>query len=196
MFSPGVERALRVALEAHAGQFRKGVDAEPYAVHPLHVALMLARLGADEEVIQAGLLHDVVEDGPSWTLERLEREFGPRVRKIVAELTEDKTRPWNERKEHAIESLPRLCPEAALVKACDKLHNLNGLLAELRRTSDPGAVWLRFKGGSELTLSKDRRVVEALGARVSPELGLWLHSALEALEALSPPPSEARSDPA
>ena len=78
------------ALAAHEGQTRKG-SSTPYIVHPLHVATMLARAGADEETIQAGVLHDVVEDCEGWTLERLEDEFGPRVREIVAHLTEDKS---------------------------------------------------------------------------------------------------------
>ena len=43
MFSPGVERALRIAVEAHAGQVRKGDGETPYVTHPMHVALLLTR---------------------------------------------------------------------------------------------------------------------------------------------------------
>ncbi len=182
MFSSGVERALQVALDAHAGQVRKGEGAAPYAVHPLHVALMLARANAEEEVVQAGLLHDVVEDGPGWTLESLEHEFGPRVRAIVAELTEDKSRPWRERKERAIQSVPQLSAEALLVKACDKLHNLRSLAAELERTASPDDVWRRFRGGKDETLLMDRRLVGTLLARRLPaELANALQDALAAV---------------
>ncbi|HUR27951.1 MAG TPA: HD domain-containing protein, partial [Planctomycetota bacterium] len=57
-----MERALHVAIAAHAGHSRKGDDSSPYVTHPMHVALMLARFGLDDEVIAAGLLHDVAED--------------------------------------------------------------------------------------------------------------------------------------
>ena len=70
LFSAGVEAALRASLLAHEGQTRKG-DATPYITHPFHVALLLARSGADDVTIQAGLLHDVVEDCEGWTPERV-----------------------------------------------------------------------------------------------------------------------------
>ena len=79
MFSSLVENALRIAVEAHDGQVRRGEDAGPYVVHPLHVAIMLARWGMDDDVIVAGILHDVVEDCDDWTVERVDREFGPQV---------------------------------------------------------------------------------------------------------------------
>ena len=55
LFSSGVEAAIRASLLAHEGQTRKG-DPIPYVSHPYHVALLLARSGADDETIQAGLL--------------------------------------------------------------------------------------------------------------------------------------------
>ncbi len=182
MFSRGVERALRVALQAHEGQTRKGVDPVPYASHPIHVALLLARCGATDEVVQAGLLHDVLEDVPDWTAERLEREFGPRVRAIVAELTEDKSRSWQERKECGLRSVPELSPPALLVKACDTLHNLRTLADEMELAADLEQLWKRFRGGREETLRMSRRLAEALGRRVGGELASELALALEALE--------------
>ncbi|MCA9299190.1 MAG: bifunctional (p)ppGpp synthetase/guanosine-3',5'-bis(diphosphate) 3'-pyrophosphohydrolase, partial [Phycisphaerales bacterium] len=61
MYSPAVERALAVAIEAHARHVRKG-NGDPYAVHPVHMAMLLARLGLDDVTVQAALLHDVAED--------------------------------------------------------------------------------------------------------------------------------------
>lgn len=183
LFSPGVERAVTVALDAHRGQLRKGDEPAPYATHPIHVALILARGGAGDEVIQAGLLHDVVEDSPDWTLERIEREFGSRVRSIVAELTEDKNRTWRERKEQGIQDAVDLSPEALLVKACDKLHNLSTLSHELARSHDPGLVWGRFRGGREETLRMSRRLVESLASRLQPELAGELLGVLREVEA-------------
>ena len=181
MISPSIERALVVALAAHEGQFRKGDGRTPYVVHPLHAAIAIARLGGSEIEIQAALLHDVVEDCPSWTAERLEREFGARVAGIVAELTEDKSRPWVERKEASIESVPRLSPEAARVLAMEKLHNWMCLAAELRGAADPGRVWSAFRGGRDETLRVARELADALGARLEPALADRLRRAVAEL---------------
>ena len=122
MYSPVVEKALGIALAAHDGQLRKA-SSEPYIVHPLHVALILARWGQDDDVIVAGLLHDVVEDCDGWDLARVEREFGHHIAHVVGELTEDKSKTWEERKRAGIAKVPHMSPQAATVKSADKLHN-------------------------------------------------------------------------
>jgi len=186
MFSPIVERALAVALEAHSGQMRKGSNV-PYSVHPLHVALIAARWDGDEATIAAALLHDVVEDCPEWTLAELDERFGAEIADVVRQLTEDKAGTWEERKEHAIASIPRLTDRACVVKAADKLHNLESLAAALRaaraETGGTNAVWARFKGGRERTLVKDRRLLDALTARVPARIADELSRALADVEA-------------
>jgi (p)ppGpp synthase/HD superfamily hydrolase len=181
MFSQEIERALLAAITAHQGQHRKGAPNVPYVVHPLHVALMLARWNMDEVVIVAGLMHDVVEDCPGWTLARVEAEFGKHVASIVAELTEDKTQSWAERKQRALDHVAHLSPQAAAIKAADKLHNLQSLLGELRASQDPDALWARFKGGRDQTLAMSEKLVTALEARVDPKIGRSLRAALTAL---------------
>lgn len=182
MFHPANERALQVAIEAHQGQFRKGGQPVPYAVHPVHIALMLARAGYEDPVVQAALLHDVVEDCPGWTLVRIEAEFGARVASIVGELTEDKTQTWAVRKQHAVDSAPHLSPEAAAVKGADKLHNMRSLTVELRAAGDADDVWKKFKGGRDETLRTYRALVDALLARLDPRLARALEAGLSELE--------------
>lgn len=182
MFSTDVERALRAAFDAHDGQVRKGVDPVPYVVHPVHVALILARAEADDETLQAAILHDVVEDCAGWTLERVEREFSSRVRRIVEDLTEDKSKSWDERKSWAVEHVPRMLPEAAAVKAADKLHNLSCLLADLAAAERPDEVWSKFKGGRERTLAMATALIDALEERIDPRLGRALRATLRDLE--------------
>ncbi|WP_300714845.1 HD domain-containing protein, partial [uncultured Acetatifactor sp.] len=75
-----IEKAYRTAAEAHKDQFRK--SGEPYIVHPLNVAIILADLELDKETIIAGILHDVVED-TVMTEEDLKREFGDDVALLV-----------------------------------------------------------------------------------------------------------------
>ena len=75
-----IEKAYKVASEAHKDQKRK--SGEPYIIHPLCVAIILADLELDKETIVAGLLHDAVED--TWmTYEEVEKEFGSEVLRIT-----------------------------------------------------------------------------------------------------------------
>ncbi|MEO0649300.1 MAG: HD domain-containing protein [Planctomycetota bacterium] len=176
-YSPAVERAIRVALAAHEGQTRKGAPDEPYVVHPLQIALLLARLGADDLTLQAAVLHDVIEDSPDWWYEDLAREFGPDVADVVAELTEDKSKTWEERKRAGIEAVPDYSEAAATVKAADKLHNLESMAAALEAAADSATFWKPFHGGRERTLQMSGELVKALAARVAPELGQPLSAA-------------------
>lgn len=76
-----VHDALKLAYEAHSGQKRR--SGEPFIIHPVEVARILAEHELDRESIAAGLLHDTVEDTDVVTFERIEYEFGPTVRRIV-----------------------------------------------------------------------------------------------------------------
>ena len=79
-----IGHAYDVAEEMHRGQLRK--SGEPYLIHPMAVAEILADLGMDEETIVAGLLHDVVED-TSYTEEELIVDFGEDVAMLVDGVT-------------------------------------------------------------------------------------------------------------
>ena len=79
-----IEKAYRVAFDAHKGQNRK--SGEPYIIHPLCVGILLAELEMDQETIVAGLLHDVVED-TIFTVEELREQFGDDVALLVDGVT-------------------------------------------------------------------------------------------------------------
>jgi (p)ppGpp synthase/HD superfamily hydrolase len=195
MFSTEIERTLRIAERAHRGQSRKGGEGVPYVLHPIHCAISLARLGHPEHVIQAALLHDVVEDCHDWTIERVETEFGTLVAAIVAELTEDKSKTWEERKRWQIEhvAVPVALgfhsghwEVALLVKAADKLHNLSTLVLDLESSNDHAAIWARFTASRERTIATSRALVDELVPRVDPRLGAELETAMVRLETLIP----------
>jgi methylenetetrahydrofolate reductase (NADPH) len=121
-------RALHFAAQKHREQRRKDADASPYINHPIEVAEMLSRVAgvSDLTVLQAAILHDTVEDTET-SLEELEATFGPEVRELVAELTDDKRLPKQERKHLQVEHAPRLSRRAKLVKLADKICNLRDI---------------------------------------------------------------------
>lgn len=80
----------------------------------------------DLDVLMAAILHDTVEDTDT-TFDELEQHFGKKVRAIVAECTDDKSKPKMERKRRQIEHASKVSHEAKLVKLADKLYNLRDL---------------------------------------------------------------------
>jgi len=132
-----IKKAYETAAEAHKNQFRK--SGEPYIIHPLDVAIILADLELDKETIVAGLLHDVVED-TVMTDEDLQREFGSDVALLVDGVTKLEKLPLStggdqvdEKLEMQAENLRKMFLAMAkdirviLIKLADRLHNMRTL---------------------------------------------------------------------
>ena len=126
-----IEKAYRLALQYHGDQKRK--SGEPYIVHPLCVAIELAKLKLDKETIISGILHDIVEDTP-YTLEQLTADFGPEVALLVDGVTKLTQMSWDQDKiEVQAENLRKMFLAMAkdirviLIKLADRLHNLRTL---------------------------------------------------------------------
>ncbi|NP_001405851.1 guanosine-3',5'-bis(diphosphate) 3'-pyrophosphohydrolase MESH1 isoform 10 [Mus musculus] len=135
--------AADFAAHKHRQQRRKDPEGTPYINHPIGVARILTHEAGitDIVVLQAALLHDTVEDTDT-TLDEVELHFGAQVRRLVEEVTDDKTLPKLERKRQQVEQAPHSSPGAKLVKLADKLYNLR----DLNRCTPTGLSDLTYHG--------------------------------------------------
>lgn len=152
--APGLllKRALDAAAVWHADQFRKypGVRV-PYMTHVAGVVSILARHGLPEDVQAAGALHDVLEDTAA-TDEDLRARFGERVAKLVAWVSEeDKSLPWEARKQAYLERFPGKPWEAQAITLADKIDNLRSIVVCAVDHGDP---WAQFKRGRAAQLQR------------------------------------------
>ena len=120
-----VLHAALFAAHKHRDQRRKDEAASPYINHPLSLASVLAVEGGvtDAATLCAALLHDTIEDTDT-TGDEIEREFGPEVRRLVEQVTDDKSLPKAQRKLAQIEHAANIDQKAKRVKLADKICNL------------------------------------------------------------------------
>jgi (p)ppGpp synthase/HD superfamily hydrolase len=189
--SERIDRAIERATVLHQGQKRR-ISEAPYIIHPFAVAFLLAHFSDDEDVIIAGLLHDVLEDVPGYTRAMLTEEFGTRVAGIVQEVTEDFTLAekadhslrrdsWRGRKERYIENLKNDSEEALLVAAADKIHNMRSLISGLQSGGE--SVLASFAANRENMLWYYRTVSDVIQARLTHPLSEELERTVGEFEA-------------
>lgn len=128
-----IEKAYEIGKEAHKDQYRK--SGEPYFIHPLNVAIILAKLRLDKETIVAAILHDVVED-TSVTADDLEQIFGHEIAFLVdgvtklSKLQTDMMKAGMTKEERKMESFRKLIMAMSedirviIIKLADRLHNM------------------------------------------------------------------------
>jgi guanosine-3',5'-bis(diphosphate) 3'-pyrophosphohydrolase len=120
--------AVEFAAEKHRDQRRKDKDASPYINHPIQVAELISRVGKvdDIAVLMAAVLHDTVEDTET-TFDEIEDAFGHEVRVLVAEVTDDKSLPKQERKKLQVVHTHQISSRAKLIKLADKTCNVRDI---------------------------------------------------------------------
>ncbi len=181
---PATTKALELSLEAHKGQVRK--SGEPYIVHPILVAAITAKVSNDEMMVQAALLHDVVED-TNATIEDLEREFGYDVAHMVEGLTkiveirDEELIPSgsDERLINSALSFRKMLiasikdVRVLVIKLCDRLHNmltLEALSSEKQKRISEETIVVYAPIAHRLGISKLKNYLEDLSFRyIYPE---------------------------
>ena len=125
-----IRKAWEFCVQHHRGQMR--ASGEPYIVHPLEVAEVLAEMKMDSTAIAAGLLHDAVEDTPA-TSEEIENGFGDQVAHIVEGVTKIDKIQFANREDRQAENVRKMLlamvtdVRVVLIKLADRLHNMRTL---------------------------------------------------------------------
>lgn len=170
-----IARAVEFAIEAHGEVCRK--SGEPYVVHPIEVATILAKMRLDSETIIGALLHDVVED-TEFTSEQIQKQFGERIARLVEGVTKlgripwtadtDPTKPVRNAQAESLRKMFLAMVDdigVVLIKLADRLHNMRTLGA-MPRTK-------------QLTISQQTMEIYA---PLANRLGIWpIKSELEDL---------------
>ena len=168
-----VAKATVIATHAHEGQVRKS-DGTPFIAHPLAVGEILRVYGFSDAVVAAGIAHDILENTTVSETE-LREKLGDSVVDIVCGVSEDKTLPWEERKEQYIEMVASAPEEVNAVSVADKMHNAKSFI-EAYEAQGVG-LWKKFSRGPEKTLWFQRTLLEELKKT-------WTHPMLDEFEVL------------
>lgn len=184
-YSDRINHALAYATKHHDQQVRRGTRS-PYLTRHANVAVILARYGADEDTVVAGILHNVVGDGLRGGMSRealagrVGEKFGVGALDLAFAVTERRVdedgieMSSDERREDLLERLQAAPDRARWVVAADALHEAGTLLAELRRTDFPETVWARTpraQGVEWLRRAYDRLTAVGFSAPIMGELG-------------------------
>ncbi|MFZ0731810.1 MAG: bifunctional (p)ppGpp synthetase/guanosine-3',5'-bis(diphosphate) 3'-pyrophosphohydrolase [Candidatus Sulfotelmatobacter sp.] len=172
-----VKKAYDYSLKHHEGQSR--ASGEPYLVHPLEVALVLAEMKMDPVAVAAGLLHDSVED-TSVTIQDIRQEFGEQVAHIVEGVTKISKIDFATREEQQAENLRKMMLamvddiRVVLIKLADRLHNmrtLEHLAPERQRKIAEETLEIYAPIAHRLGMGKIRGELEDLGFRFLDPVG-------------------------
>ncbi|WDU84542.1 HD domain-containing protein [Caloramator sp. Dgby_cultured_2] len=151
-----------MAWDVHKKQLRKG-SSIPYIIHPIEVAIILYENGADEELLNAAILHDTLEDttgNREELLNKLKNNFSRRTIDLILAASEplkvktkekltqeEEIKTWRERKEHTIEFVKGASRDIKMLICADKLSNIRSTYRDYKRLGKK--VWEKFNAGYE-----------------------------------------------
>jgi len=176
LFTPKIQKAVIRSAILHQSQKRKGTPI-PYIIHLYSVALILSDYIDDEDIIVAGLLHDVLEDVPNYYGNDMKKEFGEKVYKIVKEVSEDKDPnnkgenkkvTWQKRKGDYLATLKNDSFEAMMVCCADKIHNLLSLIEAYKEQGDD--LWNKFNAPKDKQMWFYEEILNVLKDRLNNDI--------------------------
>jgi (p)ppGpp synthase/HD superfamily hydrolase len=169
IYTEKIQKAIRFATKTHEvyqKQKRKGKDIA-YITHPLTVGLILCRVGACEDVVVAGILHDTIEDSPGEKRvdkKMLQERFGDKVADLVMDVTEkDKELPWRDRKEETIREIETFSYQTLLLKSADVVANMSELVQDYYR--DGNGIFEFFNASREEVLENKIKLISVILAK-------------------------------
>lgn len=145
--TPQIKRAIQFAARKHHGQMRRETEPLPYVTHLFSVALLVAEDGANDDVVTAALLHDILEDTDT-TREEIVIAFNEHVAELVESVSELKEKDgkrldWKERKTDYLVRLENASVDAVLIAIADKVDNIESKLEAFEKEGD--ALLMRWK---------------------------------------------------
>lgn len=163
IYTQKIQEAILFSIkthELHQKQKRKGKDI-PYITHPLTVGLILAKAGANEDVIIAGILHDTIEDSiedKKVTVEMVAEKFGENVANLVASVTEfSRHLPWEVRKQEAVGHIKDFPHDSLLVKSGDIISNATETINDFNKEGE--VVFDRFGAPKNKVLEFQQKMI-------------------------------------
>jgi len=170
--TPRIQEAINFVAEKHLGQTRKSIPL-PFVVHPFSIFVILSGYTDNEDVLVAGLLHDILEDVPGCKYAELEKNFGFHIAHIVMEVSEnkdpdmaiDKRATWLDRKNQYLCNLEHDSRDALMVTAADKIHNLRSMIEAYHKIGED--LWERFNAPKDQKLWYYKQVLHILEKRLT-----------------------------
>ena len=152
-----VDQATQYTVKKHEGQYRRGLNI-PYSTHLFGVARILKAAGYEDDIVVAGLLHDLFEDTDA-TEEEVRELFGDHILALVKAVSEpDKSLNWEQRKQHMINQIKYLSENTLAIVLAEKIQNVRAIKYELSQLGE--STWSHFNAGKDMQYWYYNNVIE------------------------------------
>ncbi len=178
IISSKITEAIEFCALAHKDQKRKASDI-PFASHPISVGFILQSAGYSEEVIIAGILHDILED-TSYTEKEIESQFGAKILHLVKGVTENtQISSWEDKKKDYLNKIQKSENNIKAISAADLLDNSKSILRKLKLGID---IWGSFNTEPRMIIKNYKERLSVLKYSINKELEYDLENTIIELE--------------